>query len=203
MIQPPLSAISTLIALILVSLTFGVFWLVHLCIPAITGYNELRRVRSRLANKCLSINWFFWAPKSPVTEVPLCWDKSISSPEETPVDEITWNMLSWLITYSKDTGCVDIALQSIPGARAQFPDKHSFSIVPPHLILERLGRCFWMDPRTSSLRLKKTASVNSVLQYCRALSCLATSNRLGLKHPMFSRGCIIGELRMILEFCAR
>ncbi|KAF8609840.1 hypothetical protein BDV93DRAFT_600940 [Ceratobasidium sp. AG-I] len=136
-----------------------------------------------------------------VTSAP-CSAQNILSLKEISVDETTWRILSWLINHSGDTSCTDVALRSIPGARARFSETHLFKEAPPHLILERLGRCLWRDSRTGLLRLKTTVSKHSVLQFCRALSCLVTSTRLGLDHPMFKQKSMIGELEDVLEFCA-
>lgn len=201
------SSLFVLIPIVYVTVAFLEF-ILHLIMCCFNTWEDFELLSSFLdwlAGQYPTEPWFKSSggmcstPASP-WRIPACWTQDASSLEEFSVDRVTCRMLDLLITSSEDTACVDLALQAIAGAR--FSGNNLLKKAPINRILGRLKHCFWMNSRGNDLRLKHTSSISTMLQFCRALSCLATSYKDGLCNKKIQRSTI-GELGMVLKFGAR
>ncbi|KAG8793901.1 hypothetical protein FRC12_001203 [Ceratobasidium sp. 428] len=88
-------------------------------------------------------------------------------PGSTPMDKVTCQMLLWLIRNCEDSQLVDIALQSIAGARPGFPIETLAEADVTKMVVQRLN---------SGLRLDSTTSIEAVPLYAQALARLLESD---------------------------
>ncbi|KAG8769795.1 hypothetical protein FRC12_004737 [Ceratobasidium sp. 428] len=89
--------------------------------------------------------------------------------ESTPADEVTSQMLLWLISNCEDSRLVDIALRSIAGARHDFSFEPLVEAGVLELLAQRLNNCLVIDWRTNTIQLKPTSSVDIVSLYAQAM----------------------------------
>ncbi|KAG8725280.1 hypothetical protein FRC09_003564 [Ceratobasidium sp. 395] len=86
------------------------------------------------------------------------------------MDKVTCQMLLWLISNCEDSQLVDIALQSIAGARAGFPVEMFAEANVMELVVQRLNSCVVSNPITNAIRLKPATSIGAVALYAQALA---------------------------------
>ncbi|KAG8715271.1 hypothetical protein FRC09_016766 [Ceratobasidium sp. 395] len=91
-------------------------------------------------------------------------------PESTPMDKVTCLMLLWLIRNCEDSQLVDMALQSIAGARPGLPGEMLAEADVARILVQRLNNCLMYDSRTKTISFKPAASVEAAGLYARALT---------------------------------
>ncbi|KAG8704066.1 hypothetical protein FRC09_003793 [Ceratobasidium sp. 395] len=95
--------------------------------------------------------------------------------ESVPMDKVTAQMLLWLISNCEDSQLVDIALQSIAGARPGFPVETLIETVVIDMLVQRLSTCLVANERTGTICLKLATSIEEVGLYAQALARLLES----------------------------
>ncbi|KAG8696269.1 hypothetical protein FRC09_008613, partial [Ceratobasidium sp. 395] len=96
--------------------------------------------------------------------------QTILRTESTPMDKATSQMLLWLIRNCEDSQLVDIALQSIAGARPRFAIETLVEADVTKLLVQRLNNCFVSDSRMGIIGLRPGSSIEVVALYARALA---------------------------------
>ncbi|KAG8696974.1 hypothetical protein FRC09_008164 [Ceratobasidium sp. 395] len=101
------------------------------------------------------------------------------------MDKVTCQMLLWLISNCEDSQLVDIALQSVAGARPGFPVAMLVEANVTELVVQRLNSCLVLNSRTNTISLKHATSIETVGLYVQALARLLESDagfKLSSKH---------------------
>ncbi|QRV85773.1 transmembrane protein [Ceratobasidium sp. AG-Ba] len=91
-------------------------------------------------------------------------------PEEVPMDQVTSNMLCWLVTHCEDKRYVDVALQSIAGACCGLPRGVLVEADAVGLIAHRLVDSFDFSNEGGII----CVNIDSAVCYARALGWLTT-----------------------------
>ncbi|KAG8792133.1 hypothetical protein FRC12_007072 [Ceratobasidium sp. 428] len=91
---------------------------------------------------------------------------------DTPMDEVTSQMITWLLTNCEDTHSVDVALQAIAGARHNLACAPLMQCGVLELLAPRLMACIQWDRHRGQYLVKDLTMLPTALTYCRAYSTL-------------------------------
>ncbi|QRV99840.1 transmembrane protein [Ceratobasidium sp. AG-Ba] len=117
--------------------------------------------RSKMVACSLSFIGGVWE----VVQGALKWHKTVDDPpikrdsEEAPMDQVTSNMLCWLVTHCEDKRYVDVALQSIAGACCQLPRGQLVEADTTGMIVQRLVNSFDFNDEGDTVQVNVDSSV--------------------------------------------